>query len=78
MLSGLVPCCSGVSLPWTTPVIISGFLTTGWRGALLQLILLIGGIFIYMPFVKMMDKQYIKDEVESVSDSDNAISFDDL
>lgn len=78
MLSGLVPFCSGVSLPWTTPVIISGFLTTGWRGALLQLILLIGGIFIYMPFVKMMDKQYIKDEVESVSDSDNAISFDDL
>ena len=45
---------------------------------MLQLILLIGGIFIYMPFVKMMDKQYIKDEVESVSDSDNAISFDDL
>ncbi|WP_321833124.1 PTS cellobiose transporter subunit IIC [Clostridium butyricum] len=75
MISGLVPFCSGVSLPWTTPVIVSGFLTTGWRGALLQLVLLIGGIFIYMPFVKMMDKQYIKDEsIESV-DLNNEISL---
>ncbi|MDU5263567.1 MAG: PTS transporter subunit EIIC, partial [Clostridium celatum] len=38
MVSGLVPFTSGISIPWTTPVIVSGFLTTGWRGALLQLI----------------------------------------
>ena len=31
MVSGLVPFTSGISIPWTTPVIVSGFLTTGWR-----------------------------------------------
>ena len=78
MGSGLVPCTSGVSMPWTTPVIISGFLTTGWRGALLQLILVILGVFIYMPFVKMMDKQYKKEELQASESSDDDIYLDDL
>lgn len=78
MASGLVPFTSGVSMPWTTPVIISGFLTTGWRGALLQLILVILGVFIYMPFVKMMDKQYKKEELQASESSDDDISLDDL
>ena len=78
MVSGLVPFTSGVSMPWTTPVIISGFLTTGWRGALLQLILVILGVFIYMPFVKMMDKQYKKEELQAIESSDDDISLDDL
>lgn len=78
MVSGLVPFTSGVSMPWTTPVIISGFLTTGWRGALLQLILVILGVFIYMPFVKMMDKQYKKEELQASESSDDDIYLDDL
>lgn len=78
MVSGLVPFTSGASMPWTTPVIISGFLTTGWRGALLQLILVILGVFIYMPFVKMMDKQYKKEELQASESSDDDISLDDL
>ena len=65
-------------MPWTTPVIISGFLTTGWRGALLQLILVILGVFIYMPFVKMMDKQYKKEELQAIESSDDDVSLDDL
>ena len=78
MISGLVPFTSGISIPWTTPVIISGFLTTGWKGALLQLILVIIGVFIYMPFVKMMDKQYQRDELKANDNSDDDISLDDL
>ena len=78
LVSGLVPFTSGVSMPWTTPVIISGFLTTGWRGALLQLILVILGVFIYMPFVKMMDKQYKKEELQAIESSDDDVSLDDL
>ncbi|MBS5927898.1 MAG: PTS cellobiose transporter subunit IIC [Clostridium sp.] len=78
MVSGLVPFTSGVSIPWTTPVIISGFLTTGWKGALLQLILVILGVFIYMPFVKMMDKQYKNEELQASESSDDDISLDDL
>ena len=30
MSVGLVPLCSGVAIPWTMPVILSGFLSTGW------------------------------------------------
>ncbi|MBS4957247.1 MAG: PTS cellobiose transporter subunit IIC [Clostridium sp.] len=78
MVSGLVPFTSGISIPWTTPVIVSGFLTTGWRGALLQLILVIIGVFIYMPFVKMMDKQYQNEELKADDSSDDDISLDDL
>lgn len=76
---GLVPFCSGVAIPWTTPVIISGFLSTGWQGAVLQFVLLIAGVFIYMPFIKMMDKQYLIDEANaSQSKDEDDISLDDL
>ena len=84
MSVGLVPLCSGVAIPWTMPVILSGFLATGWRGAVLQLFLLALGVFIYMPFIKMMDKQYMEDETrgaEKPDDDDidlNDLSFDDL
>ena len=84
MSIGLVPLCTGVAIPWTMPVIISGFLATGWQGAVLQALLLILGVFIYMPFIKMMDKQYLSDEtkaVEQVEDDDislDDLSFDDL
>lgn len=79
MSIGLVPLCSGVAIPWTMPVILSGFLATGWQGALLQLALLILGVFIYMPFIKMMDKQYLAEEAKAVeSDDDDDINFDDL
>jgi len=81
---GLVPFCSGVAIPWTTPVIISGFLSTGWRGAVLQLVLLVLGVFVYIPFIKVMDKQYLLDEQKAVGDADfgdislDDVSFDDL
>lgn len=59
----LVPYTNGVMLPWTTPPIISGWLTTGsiW-GAALQLIEIIIGIFIYYPFIKVLDRQYLATE----------------
>ena len=79
MSIGLVPLCSGVAIPWTMPVVLSGFLATGWQGAVLQLLLLILGVFIYMPFIKMMDKQYLADEAKAAdSKDDDDIDFDDL
>lgn len=76
---GLVPLCSGVAIPWTMPVILSGFLATGWQGAVLQFLLLILGVFIYMPFIKMMDKQYLEEEAKAVNkEEDEDISLDDL
>lgn len=79
MSIGLVPLCSGVAIPWTMPVILSGFLATGWQGAVLQALLLVLGVFIYMPFIKMMDKQYLADEAKAVENKDDDdISLDDL
>ena len=80
MAMNLVPICSGINIPWTTPIVISGFLATNWAGALLQVLLLILGIFIYMPFIKIMDKQYLEEETNMQNDEEEEddISLDDL
>lgn len=62
MAVGLVPYTSGVAVPWTMPAIISGFLSTGWQGAVLQALLLILGVILYYPFIRVLDKQYVEEE----------------
>ena len=79
MSIGIVPICSGINIPWTTPVIISGFLATNWVGALLQAILLVLGVFLYMPFIKIMDKQYLEDEAGMAQEAkEDDFSLDDF
>lgn len=85
MAAGLVPITNGIQIPWTTPLGISGFLATNWVGAVLQVALLILGVFVYLPFIKAMDNQYLRDEeqaaqkVEEEDDIDlDDLSFDDL
>jgi len=49
------------SVPWTTPVFISGFLSTGgdWRAVVLQIINMAIVVVFYYPFIAMWDrKQY--------------------
>lgn len=51
-----------VVIPWTTPPIIGAFLATGataasWRAAVLATINFIVAILIYIPFVKLADRQ---------------------
>ena len=55
-------------------------LQQNWAGALLQVLLLILGIFIYMPFIKIMDKQYLEEEANMQNDEEEEddISLDDL
>lgn len=61
----LVPYTNGVMLPWTTPPLISGWLTTGsWRGGALQFVEIIIGILIYYPFIKFLDRQYLNEELK--------------
>ena len=57
LASGIVPKTVAM-IPWTTPPIISGYLVTGGSvmGSLLQIVNLIIGIAIYMPFVLMAEK----------------------
>lgn len=51
-----------VQVPWTTPPIISGFLLSGWQGAVLQIAILAMSIFMYLPFVKLQDKVSYNEE----------------
>lgn len=52
MSVGLVPLTTGVTVPWTTPVIISGFLATGSiMGSVLQLVQIGLLIIMWAPFV---------------------------
>jgi len=53
-----------VSIPWTTPLFINGFLVTGgdWRAIVVQLINLIVSVVIYYPFFKYSEKQALARE----------------
>ena len=73
---GWVPYTNGVMLPWTTPPLISGWLSTGSiLGSILQLFELVLGIVIYYPFIKMLDKQYLGEEAAVEKDADIDIDF---
>ena len=58
---GLVPCISQ-AVEWTTPVFLSGYTATGsLAGSALQLICLVVGVLIYMPFVRLNER--VSDEM---------------
>lgn len=58
MAAGIVPPPTGVSVPWTVPIIASGVLATNsWLGGLLQVVDFVIVAFIWYPFLKILDKQ---------------------
>lgn len=65
MSSGLVPKLTGVTLPWTTPVGIYGFLAT--NGSIAAVVLTVVNLaiigLIYYPFFKVYDEQKVKEEL---------------
>lgn len=54
------PCV--VQIPWTTPPLLSGFLATGgdWRAIVVQAIIIVLGVAIYLPFMKVSEKVQMK------------------
>ena len=54
------PCV--VQIPWTTPPLLSGFLATGgdWRAIIVQLLIIVLGVAIYLPFMKVSEKVQMK------------------
>lgn len=63
MALGICPNPIGAAIPWTTPPIISGWLVTGsFMGAIVNIIQIIVGTIVYLPFIKMYDKQLLKQE----------------
>ncbi|OJO62773.1 PTS sugar transporter subunit IIC [Escherichia coli] len=73
MAFGFLPLTSGLEIPWTTPIFISGFLICGWKGMLFQAINLIVAMTIYYPFVMTLDKQYLRDEISQNEQDFNEI-----
>ena len=55
---------SGVMLPWSTPLLISGLMVGGIKGLLVQLLILVISTVIYFPFFKMQDNIAYKNEQE--------------
>ena len=67
MYFGIVPKPNGTLVVWSTPVFLSGWLGTGSiRGGLLQIVNMIIAVMIWFPFLKVLDKGYLKDEQEEV------------
>ena len=78
---GFLPFTTGVDLPWTTPIVVSGFLATqSIIGSIWQIVLLVLGCLIYYPFFKLADKRYLEEESNISTEDDGLgdISFDDL
>ncbi len=65
---GITPRLSGVTVNWTMPQIISGFLAQGVPTAILQVILIIITTLIWIPFFRMVDKQIVKEEVVELAE----------
>lgn len=59
MKIGMVAVTTGVFIPWTLPPVISGFIVTGHlSGSLMQIVNLLIGAMLYLPFLRILDKQY--------------------
>lgn len=67
MSIGLVPLTNGIQIPWTMPTIISGFILAGWRGAVLQLFLILTSVAIYFPFFRIEDNRAYEIEKQGTS-----------
>nr|WP_318382244.1 PTS transporter subunit EIIC [uncultured Enterobacter sp.] len=58
---GLMSRCV-VMIPWTTPPILSAWLATAgdWRAVVVQLIIIVFGVFFYLPFLKIAERVALK------------------
>lgn len=55
-----------VYIPWTTPPLLSGYLATGgdFRAVIVQLVIIVIGVLLYLPFVKINDRVLSKTSSE--------------
>lgn len=62
MKSGIVSPLTGISVPWTIPPIIQGFIAGGWKVGLWQAVVLVISVAIYFPFAKRYDNYLLQQE----------------
>lgn len=72
-LGWMNPCVTLV--PWTTPVLLSGFLATAgdWRAVIVQAVVLVLGVLIYMPFVKVNDRVMERQAAQAEEEDDDSV-----
>lgn len=70
MALNIFPRMAGVSIPWTTPYLISGYLATGGKigGVLLQLVNFAIAFVIWLPFIRSWDKRNVALEQGTVTE----------
>ena len=49
---------------------------SGWQGSILHALLLVLGMFIYYPFIRVMDDQYLREEWKAQEEESEEIDFD--
>ncbi|MBD3108278.1 PTS cellobiose transporter subunit IIC [Bacillus sp. AGMB 02131] len=77
MSIGLVPPPTGVTVPWTVPIGLSGYLATNSiMGTLLQLVNFCIVFFIWFPFLKVIDRMNMKKEQEENSAAEVAATIE--
>ncbi len=62
---GLVGPFTAVSVPWTTPIVLSGFIIGGISAAILQICVFIMTVMVYMPFFRYQDRMALEKEQAS-------------
>lgn len=71
-ISGIVPPLNGTEIPLGTPVVFSGWLSGGLRVAILQVVLIGVQFVMYLPFIKVLDRQALKEEKQLECEEANA------
>lgn len=65
--TGIVPKTTGVTVPWTVPIGVSGYLATNsWLGSALQIVNFFIVFAIWFPFLKIIDRVNIQKEKEEM------------
>lgn len=76
MASGIVPPPTGVNIPWTVPIFISGMMATNSQaGGLLQLFNLMIVFVIWFPFLKFIDRMNVKNEKITTTENTKAANI---
>lgn len=71
LYTGICPLYAATQVPWTCPPIISGFLVGGWKSALLQIVIFIISFFVYLPFIRKIDKIDLEQEQKATVEDDD-------
>ena len=76
LATGLCPLYSAIQVPWTCPPIISGLLVGDWRTALLQVVIFAMSFFVYLPFIRRVDKANLAAEQSAETAAVNDVDDD--